>query len=229
MIDEILAVGDESFQLKCMEKFAEIRRSGRTIVLVSHGLDAVRNICDRAVWLDHGSMLKEGESHEVVTSYLESVRDDRRAHESADSVATPEETAEGSVGWHLGRVRVVDDDGHDVGVLRSGAAVTIRVEMESGADEDIALAIGLYRTDGVHVAGPVHRFRTKGAGPRVVEYRIPHLSLTGGVYDISTRLLDDHLQTTYAVRRRATRIDVESDRQVDIGGVVALGGSWTVS
>src|SRR5262249_54129344 len=120
MIDEILAVGDESFQLKCMEKFAEIRRSGRTIVLVSHGLDAVRNVCDRAVWLDQGSMMKEGESQEVVTSYLESVRDDRRAHESVDSVATPEETAEGSVGWHLGRVRVVDDDGRSVGVVDSG-------------------------------------------------------------------------------------------------------------
>jgi ABC-type polysaccharide/polyol phosphate transport system ATPase subunit len=228
MVDEVLAVGDESFQLRCMEKFAELRRSGRTIVIVSHGLDAVRNICDRAAWLDHGSLMKEGEAHDVVTAYLESVRDDRRAHESADGIVTAEETADVGAGWHIGSVQLLDDDGKDAGVVPSGSPVTIRIEMESGADEDIAMAIGLYRTDGVHVAGPVHKFRTKGIGPRVVEYRIPYLTLATGVYDVSLRLLDDHVQDTYAVRRRAARLDVESDRQADIGGVVALGGTWTV-
>jgi ABC-2 type transport system ATP-binding protein len=228
MVDEVLAVGDESFQLRCMEKFAELRRSGRTIVIVSHGLDAVRNICDRAAWLDHGNLMKEGEAHDVVTAYLESVRDDRRAHESADGIVTAEETADVGAGWHIGAVQLLDDDGKDAGVVPSGSPVTIRIEMESGADEDIAMAIGLYRTDGVHVAGPVHKFRTKGAGPRVVEYRIPYLTLATGVYDVSLRLLDDHVQDTYAVRRRAARLDVESDRQADIGGVVALGGTWTV-
>ena len=229
MVDEVLAVGDESFQLRCMEKFADLRRSGRTIVIVSHGLDAVRNICDRAAWLDHGSLMKEGEAHDVVTAYLESVRDDRRAHESADGIVTPEETRDSSAGWHISEVQLLDDDGKDAGVVQSGSPVTIRVEIESGADEDVALAIGLYRTDGVHVAGPVHKFRTKGVGLRVVEYRVPHLTLGSGVYDVSVRLLDDHVQDTYAVRRRAARLDVESDRQADIGGVVALGGTWTVS
>jgi hypothetical protein len=164
----------------------------------------------------------------VVTAYLESVRDDRRAHESADGIVTAEETADVGAGWHIGSVQLLDDDGKDAGVVPSGSPVTIRIEIESGADEDIAMAIGLYRTDGVHVAGPVHKFRTKGAGPRVVEYRIPYLTLATGVYDVSLRLLDDHVQDTYAVRRRAARLDVESDRQADIGGVVALGGTWTV-
>ena len=229
MVDEVLAVGDESFQLRCMEKFAELRRSGRTIVIVSHGLDAVRNICDKAAWLDHGRLMKEGEAHDVVTAYLESVRDDRRASESTQGIVTPEETSEPGAGWHIGTVELLDDDGKDVGVVPSGSPATIRIEIESGADEDVALAIGLYRTDGVHVAGPVHKFRTKGTGPRVVEYRVPHLTLASGVYDVSVRLLDDHVQDTYAVRRRAARLDVESDRQADIGGVVALGGTWTVS
>ena len=69
--------------------------------------------------------------------------------------------------------------------MPSGSPATIRIEIESGADEDVALAIGLYRTDGVHVAGPVHKFHTKGTGSRVVEYRIPHLTLASGVYDVS--------------------------------------------
>ncbi|MGH9113199.1 MAG: ABC transporter ATP-binding protein [Acidimicrobiales bacterium] len=227
LIDEILAVGDESFQQRCMEKFADLRRSGRTIVLVSHGLDAVRNICDRAAWLDHGSLVKEGEAHDVVTAYLESVRDDRRAHEHASGQLISREESEG--GWHIEAVHLVDDTGRNVDVIESGAELTIRLEIASARDETVAIAIGLYRTDGVHVAGPVHRFRTGGAGRRTIDYCVPSMRLTAGTYDVSARLLDDHLARTHAVRRRAARLDVNSDRAADIGGLVALGGQWTVT
>jgi ABC-type polysaccharide/polyol phosphate transport system ATPase subunit len=226
LIDEILAVGDESFQQRCLEKFADLRRSGRTIVLVSHGLDAVRNICDRAAWLDHGSLVKEGEAHDVVTAYLESVRDDRRAHEHASGDLVTDEEAEG--GWHIEAVHLVDEVGRDVDVIESGSQLTVRVEVSAARDDDVALAIGLYRTDGVHVAGPVHHFRTGGPGRRVVDYRIPNLPLTAGTYDVSTRLLDEHLARTHAVRRRAARLDVNSDRETDVGGLVALRGTWSV-
>lgn len=224
LVDEILAVGDEAFQQRCLEKFADLRRGGRTIVLVSHGLDSVRNLCDRAAWLDHGSLAKEGEAHDVVTAYLESVRDDRRS--SAGDVASAEE-AEG--GWHVEAVTLVDGTGRPVEVVESGAELAVRVEVVAARDEDVALAVGLYRTDGVHVAGPVHHFRTGGPGPRLVEYRIPAVPLAAGSYDVSTRLLDDHLARTHAVRRRAARLDVRSDGTADIGGVVALHGQWKVT
>jgi lipopolysaccharide transport system ATP-binding protein len=187
----------------------------------------VRNICDRAAWLDHGDLVKEGEAHDVVTAYLESVRDDRRAREhQTGSVVTPEE----AIGdWHIREVRIVDETGRDVDVVGSGDKVTIRVELEVARDEEVALALGLYRTDGVHVAGPVHRFRTRGVGLRTVDYTVPHMVLASGTYDVSARLLDDHLQRTHAVRRRAARIDVNSDQHADIGGLVALGGAWSVS
>lgn len=155
------------------------------------------------------------------------MRDDRRAHEQqAGGLVTPEEA---SGNWHIHGVQVLDDTGREVGVAPNGSEVTIRVDLEVARDEDVALAIGLYRTDGIHVAGPVHRFRTGGAGRRTVDYTIPHLLLASGTYDISTRLLDDHLQRTHTVRRRAARLDVDSDRYADIGGVVALRGKWRVS
>ena len=227
LVDEILAVGDEAFQQRCMEKFADLRRGGRTIVLVSHGLDAVRSICDRAAWLDHGSLAKDGEAHDVVTAYLESVRDDRRAHEHASGGLVSAEDAEG--GWHIEAVQLLDGSDHPMDVVESGAELTIRVELVAPRDEDVALAIGMYRTDGVHVAGPVHHFRTGGQGRRVVEYRVPQVPLTAGTYDISTRVLDDHLTRTHAVRRRSARLDVNSDRAANIGGLVALRGTWTVT
>ena len=227
LVDEVLAVGDESFQQRCMEKFADLRSSGRTVVIVSHSLDTVRSMCDAAAWLDHGTLLKEGDAHEVVSAYLESVSDDRRAHEQAaapvDGDAAGGDAAEG---WHIRDVQFVDDAGRATQVVRTGSPVTIRVTLDVPAAGRIALGLGLYRTDGVHVAGPHHRFETGDGGTRVVDYRIPRFPVAGGVYDLTVRVLDEHLQRTHTVRRRAARVDVASAEESDLGGLVALGGEW---
>lgn len=68
--DEVLAVGDESFQRKCLDYIALLRRRGVTIIFVSHALDAVRSLCSRAIWLDHGQIVADGPSGEVVDRYL---------------------------------------------------------------------------------------------------------------------------------------------------------------
>jgi ABC-type polysaccharide/polyol phosphate transport system ATPase subunit len=70
LIDEVLAVGDQSFTVKCLDKFAEFRRRNKTILLVTHSLDLVERFCDRALWLDHGKTLAEGEPRRVVAGYL---------------------------------------------------------------------------------------------------------------------------------------------------------------
>ena len=66
LIDEVLAVGDQSFTVKCLDKFAEFRRRNKTILLVTHSLDLVEQFCDRALWLDKGKTLAEGEPKRVV-------------------------------------------------------------------------------------------------------------------------------------------------------------------
>jgi len=71
LIDEILAVGDESFQHKCAGRIEEFRRHGKTIVFVSHNLGAVRQICHRALLIDAGVVLADGPVHEVVARYEE--------------------------------------------------------------------------------------------------------------------------------------------------------------
>jgi ABC-type polysaccharide/polyol phosphate transport system ATPase subunit len=70
LIDEVLAVGDQSFTVKCLDKFAEFRRRNRTILLVTHSLDLVEKFCDQALWLDKGQTLAEGEPRRVVAAYL---------------------------------------------------------------------------------------------------------------------------------------------------------------
>ena len=223
LVDEVLAVGDESFQQRCMEKFADLRSSGRTVVIVSHSLDTVRSMCDGAAWLDHGTLLKEGDAHEVVSAYLESVSEDRRAHEKTADDAHDDES---SNGWHIRDVQFIDASGRAVDLVRTGTPLTIRVEIDVPTDGRIALGLGIYRTDGVHVAGPHTRFDTHGTGRRVIEYHVPQFMVAGGVYDLTVRVLDEHLQRTHTVRRRAARLDVSPLDESDIGGVISLAGEW---
>jgi ABC-type polysaccharide/polyol phosphate transport system ATPase subunit len=70
VVDEVLAVGDAEFQSKCLRRMESVEREGRTVVFVSHNLDAVNRLCQRAVWLDHGTVASLGPTTEVVDAYL---------------------------------------------------------------------------------------------------------------------------------------------------------------
>ena len=70
LVDEVLAVGDEQFQRKCSEKFAEFKESGKTIVIVSHALGTMRALCDEVALLEHGSLIDVGPAGQVVDAYL---------------------------------------------------------------------------------------------------------------------------------------------------------------
>jgi ABC-type polysaccharide/polyol phosphate transport system ATPase subunit len=69
IIDEVLAVGDQAFQTKCIEKVFEIRDKGRTILCVSHAHAIIRSLCTRAIWLDHGQLIMDGPVEKVVAAY----------------------------------------------------------------------------------------------------------------------------------------------------------------
>ena len=88
LIDEVLAVGDEGFSLKCLDKFADFKRRGKTIVLVTHGLSLVERYCDEAVWVDAGRIRGHGDPRHVVHAYTTDVaRSEERALASADRKA----------------------------------------------------------------------------------------------------------------------------------------------
>ena len=70
LIDEILSVGDQHFQEKCFNKMRELKKEGKTMVFVTHSMESVRNLCDRAVWLSNGVVRMDGNTDEVVDEYL---------------------------------------------------------------------------------------------------------------------------------------------------------------
>ena len=70
LIDEILAVGDQHFQEKCFNKLKELKNSGKTIVIVTHNMNQVKQFCDRAVWLYKGEIRMDGKTEKVLEEYL---------------------------------------------------------------------------------------------------------------------------------------------------------------
>jgi lipopolysaccharide transport system ATP-binding protein len=70
LVDEVLAVGDAAFQKKCLGKMTDVARHGRTIIFVSHNMTALQTLCDRAIWIDKGSLLQDGPASAVISAYL---------------------------------------------------------------------------------------------------------------------------------------------------------------
>jgi ABC-type polysaccharide/polyol phosphate transport system ATPase subunit len=95
LIDEVLAVGDASFQQKCYDEFARIRRDGTTVVLVTHDMAAVERFCDRAILLEHGRRVEEGPARDVGRRYLElNFSAEARAREALEDTGPPEADSE---------------------------------------------------------------------------------------------------------------------------------------
>jgi lipopolysaccharide transport system ATP-binding protein len=69
IVDEVLAVGDRAFQEKCVDKIFEIKQQGKTILAVSHAAGTIQHLCDRALWLDHGELIMDGNCKEVLQAY----------------------------------------------------------------------------------------------------------------------------------------------------------------
>ncbi len=70
LLDEVLSVGDQDFQKKCIEKMLGFKRSGKTIVFVSHSEKQIEQICDRLIWIDHGQIHSDGETEPIISDYL---------------------------------------------------------------------------------------------------------------------------------------------------------------
>jgi ABC-type polysaccharide/polyol phosphate transport system ATPase subunit len=96
LVDEVLAVGDEGFTHKCLDKFAEFKRRGKTILLVTHSLGLVERFCDEALWLDAGRITGSGDPKRIVGAYLTAI-EQREEHELAAGDAKARESASAAV------------------------------------------------------------------------------------------------------------------------------------
>ncbi len=236
--DEVLAVGDEAFQRKCLERIYTFRRAGKTIIFVSHALEVVRSLCDVAVWLDHGEARAYGPAGKVIDAYLADVNrkeQERLAaeHTRVGATATPVENPfrRGSREIEITGVQLLDSHGVERPAFQTHEPLTIRVHYL--AHEPIAgpvFGLGIYHESGVWLCGPNTGFagltieQVCGAG--VVDYTIPSLPLLAGQYGISAAVVDATQMHIYDLHDRLYTLVVQSDTISDRYGVFRLDGIW---
>jgi ABC-type polysaccharide/polyol phosphate transport system ATPase subunit len=112
LVDEVLAVGDEGFTHKCLDKFAEFKRSNKTILLVTHSLNLIERFCDEALWLDGGRAMSHGDPKRVVGAYLTKVEEGEEALLAATTARAVESASRASTGRD-GQERLDGLDGQD--------------------------------------------------------------------------------------------------------------------
>src|SRR5580765_85650 len=105
LIDEVLAVGDEGFTHKCLDKFAEFKRSNKTILLVTHSLNLIERFCDEALWLDEGRAMSHGDPKRVVGAYLTKVEEGEEALLAATTAKAVETASRASTAAQVGTER----------------------------------------------------------------------------------------------------------------------------
>ncbi|MBN1888137.1 MAG: ABC transporter ATP-binding protein [Thermoflexales bacterium] len=185
LVDEVLAVGDQNFQHKCMERIMAMKRQGVTICFVSHDLDAVRRLCSRAIWLEDGIIQAEGKADDTVSAYLRRAAAEEearwKAEHAQDTLAPSQEAESAPPGagttapeekeqveikqrWGTGEVKVVDvsfldEAGEACGIFHAGRPWTVRLRYRSQQRIEMPVfGLALHRDDGVHICGPNTRF-----------------------------------------------------------------------
>ena len=194
LVDEVLAVGDEPFQRKCLERIRTFQKQGRTIILVTHGLDQVAEFCDRAIVLEHGRVAADGEPFDalmVLRADFEASRQEELARESrADGPGAAAPRA------HFTGISVTSSSGATGRpTIGDGEAVVIAMEVESEAPiRDWMIEIGITTPLG----NPLYTTTTDLLGVTLAPLRgvrqfhlqLPSLPLGNGDYSVRTVIRD---------------------------------------
>jgi ABC-type polysaccharide/polyol phosphate transport system ATPase subunit len=234
LIDEVLAVGDEAFQHRCVGKIQEFKARGKTIILVSHDLGSIERLCDEAIWLDGGRLRAQGETRQVVGRYLDHVaREEARAlgveHAEAETLARSGTGARwGSRELELTRVHLADRDDRERYLFETGEPCTVHLTFRAHRPvEDPVFGVGIFRKDGVCCYGTNTALEGlafgKLDGEGGVTMAIERLDLIEGEYflDVAAHARDGH---PYDYHSRLYAFAVRS--RVRDTGVARLAHRW---
>jgi ABC-type polysaccharide/polyol phosphate transport system ATPase subunit len=238
LIDEVLAVGDEAFTRKCLDKIGEFRRRGKTILIVTHSLGLVEKMCDDALWLRGGRVADHGDPKRVIDAYLTYVAGGEevllagtQGQHAATTGPAPEAPGDETArhGYREGRwggreieitgVRLLDDRGRERHVYVPGETLTVALSFRAEKPlEDFVFGFGLFTADGVNVYGTnthIEEFKAKRIqGEGSLSLALSDLALVEGTYliDVAVHKKDgtpyDYLRGFHSFRVKSRVKDV---------------------
>jgi len=237
LIDEVLSVGDRTFQRKCLDAIRKLHQAGKTVLISSHSLGDLGTICDRVILMDQGKVLEDGPTENVLKTYFEQT-EARSARIDALRPLLDSRDARHVRGDHsvaIEDVQFFNAEGRVSGIFASGSSVTVRIKLFSREPlVDPLVRVQIHRNDGLFVCGTHSRRQGFELGPvhgeQTLEVRFDALNLIEGDYYVSVGLWPDEYRsflsrTPLALHDRQHVIHVTSDRG-DGAGVVRTQCRW---
>ncbi len=183
IVDEVLAVGDASFQQKCLGKMEEVSRSGRTVLIVSHNMSIIEGLCERAILLEKGRIAKIGKTQTVVEGYADAIR----SQASMSIGDRPDRIGLGEI--LVTEIDLLDKDRHSVAAAITGRDVIIRMHYRCADGKEFRncrVSVSVNGRKGqdlfvlsTDIVDPTP-LTLRGAG--YIDFILPDLPLTGGAY-----------------------------------------------
>ena len=226
LIDEVLSVGDESFQRKCAQKIEQFRRDGRTIVFVSHGLSQVEQLCETVAWIDKGDLKMVGPSGDVISAY---------SGQSHNAVRM-----EGELGarWGSGEaeitsVKLLGADGQPLDVLTTHEPLTVAIDFKTFRPlQDIVVNMRIDTLSGHAVWGTSTRRCSKAIGLVDGDARavmtMPQFPILEGVYELTLAVTDYTEMHPYDHWEKRIRFEVRQYTSTDVG-LVHIPVQWEIT
>jgi len=209
LLDEVLAVGDAAFQSKCFRRITELRQSGTTIVFISHDLNAVTRICDRALLLMGGQIVARGTTHTVIAEY----------QRLTDGLVQSSVKLSGEA--RITSVRISDGDDCDAATYHTGHPLNVRLDYTvSKPVEDAAFEVFLYSSDWSQFGHLTTELSNDlihlEPGVGTIGFSVPELGLQPGTYRVSATIIHRGQPPGKAVdyREKCTTLIVEPGKQV---------------
>jgi hypothetical protein len=202
LLDEVLAVGDAAFQAKCLERIAELRKSGRTIVFISHDLAAVYRLCDRAILLNHGTVLADGPPRQVIDEYQQmtfagqgdSANDQTDSSKPARCTGIEFSAPDSTLG------------------IRTGYPMVARLNYTaSQVIPDVVFRISIYWPSG-YLCSQLTTESTAGGyqiepGSGVIEFQCPEIPVVPGLYRVDLSIESKGLEVDFRQRCATLRVE----------------------
>jgi lipopolysaccharide transport system ATP-binding protein len=191
--DEVLAVGDENFQKKCIKRMEKFLIEGKTILLCSHGMFHIKKICQKAIWLDHGHIKSMGDASDVVNAYLDFMREKEAEENKRD---TRIEKLRSSLYNIVTELRILNGENVEKNEFQMGETIRVEVTIETPPDEETpAVAIGIVRNDQTPIYGistDMDGVEPKKIGENLYSicYELPEVVLLPGKYIIRSHSMD---------------------------------------
>ena len=225
LIDEVLTVGDQTFQRKSSEKIEQFRREGRTIVVVSHSLASVQQLCKEVIWLEKGHMMMRGPAAEVISAYT--------GESYSQHVAMDADFRErwGTEEVRIDRIELLNEGGEKTERIETNGAMTVTTQVTAQTSVRAPVVkVSISKLDGDIVWSSTSRKSELGLGnlnsPVVVTIGIPKLPLLEGTYYISVACTDTTGTTDYDHCKNWLRFDVHQSDLFE-EGLVAVPSTWT--